>query len=566
MHVGDLLLAPVIVLAAVVILVPLCKRLGLGSVLGYLAAGAAVGPWGFRITDDVELLRQFAELGVVFLMFVIGLELHVSNLWRMRVDVFGMGLAQLLATGVALALGGMALGWPAGLSALVGFGLALSSTAIGLQILQERGELGSPYGRSALGVLILQDMAVVPLLALLPLLSGGSPRAGSEGWMASLRVAVALVAVFVTVRFVLRPALRLLARGGNTDAFTGASLLVVLGAAWLMDHVGLSMALGAFLTGLLLSDSEYRHQIEAEVEPFRGVLMGLFFISVGMSLDFGRLAAAPGLVAAKVGGLLAVKAAVLAALALMFRKGTLAALRLALLLPQSGEFGFVLFGAAMAAGVMSEARYADLVLLIASTMVITPVLAVLSGRIARRFRRPAPEGSVEDHCLDLARHVVIAGFGRVGRTVAMMLERSGIPYVALERDEARVEAMRRAGLPVFYGDASRSQILQAAGVGKAAMAVVALQEAAAADRAVEAIRFLNPGLPVHARVQSLEQLGRLRGTEAVHPVLDGMETSLRLGRAALCAAGRSDHEAAEIVAAFRRNDYALLRDAGGGRR
>ncbi|MFQ5572558.1 MAG: monovalent cation:proton antiporter-2 (CPA2) family protein, partial [Rhodothermales bacterium] len=381
----DLLLAVLVLLTAAVILVPLFKRLGLGSVLGYLVAGAVVGPWGLGITSDVAAIRHFAEFGVVFLLFIVGLELHPSKLWVMRRAVFGMGTLQVVLTGGSIGLYAWFFGEPWSTAVVVGFGLALSSTAIGLQILTERGEVGSDHGRAAFAILLMQDMAVVPLLALVPLMAEAPVAAGESFGIAALKDVAALAAVVVIVRFVLRPGLRVIAIGRNTEAFAGAAVLAVLGAAWLMEQVHLSMALGAFLTGLLLSDSEYRHQIEADVQPFRGFLLGLFFMAVGMSLNFGIMGEVGLRVVGHVAGVMVIKSLVLFGLCVAFRYSRESATRVALLLPQCGEFGFVLFGVAFASGVITDLTFQFLLLLIAVSMATTPVLATVADWLVRRM-------------------------------------------------------------------------------------------------------------------------------------------------------------------------------------
>ncbi|MFQ5993079.1 MAG: monovalent cation:proton antiporter-2 (CPA2) family protein [Nitrospiraceae bacterium] len=555
----DLLLAVLVLLTAAVIAVPLFKRLGLGSVLGYLVAGAVVGPWGLGITSDVEAIRHFAEFGVVFLLFIVGLELHPSKLWVMRRAVFGMGTLQVVLTGGSIGVYAWFFGVPWSTAVVVGFGLALSSTAIGLQILTERGEVGSDHGRAAFAILLMQDMAVVPLLALVPLMAEAPVAAGESFGIVALKDVAALAAVVVIVRFVLRPGLRVIAIGRNTEAFAGAAVLAVLGAAWLMEQVHLSMALGAFLTGLLLSDSEYRHQIEADVQPFRGFLLGLFFMAVGMSLNFGLMDQVGLRVVGHVAGVMVIKSLVLFGLCLAFRHSRESATRVALLLPQCGEFGFVLFGVAFASGVITDFQFQFLLLLIAVSMATTPVLANVADWLVRRMEgskaADTPEGIPEE----IKNHVVIAGFGRGGKMVALMLKKNDVPYVALDLDPDKVATGLARGYHVFYGDATRAEVLQTTGAGRAKLAVVTLDNPAAVERTIAAIRYLYPGLPIEARAHDLKHSEKLIKMGATGTIPEAIEATLQLGRAVLFHVGVEEDRVTDIVENIRHDDYALIR-------
>ena len=568
MHQADLLFAAVILLAAAVIAVPLFTWLGLGSVLGYLVAGAVVGPWGLGITHKVEVLRHFSELGVVFLLFTIGLELHPSRLWAMRRDLFGLGLLQILISGALIS--GYAwlfdLRWA--VAFVVGFGLAMSSTAMGLQTLAEKGDVASRYGRAAFAILLMQDMAIVPLLAITPLF-GNLPGAEDNSFaLRTLFVGGGVVGIMVAVRFVLRPMLHLLARGGNSEIFAGASVLAVLSAAWLMESLGVSMALGAFLVGLLLSDSEYRHQIEAEVGPFRGFLLGLFFMAIGMSIDFGFFAQEGLMMLGHLTGMLLIKSVVLFGLCLAFRHTLADALRVALLLPQCGEFGFVLFGVAVTTGVMSQALFQPLLLLIAITMVATPLLTMLADWGAQRLS--AQTDRLTDLSQDLnARadlpspelqgHVLIAGFGRVGETLAIVLHGSSVPYIALDLNPDTVSTGRSRGYHVSLGDATRAEVLKAVGAGRAKLAVITLDDARLTEKAVTTIHGLYPTLPIEARVHDVAQSEKLSRLGATGTVPETLEAALQLGRAVLFHAGVADDQVQDVVENMRRDDYAPLR-------
>ncbi len=377
----------VVLLAAAVIAVPLFQRLGLGAVLGFLVAGAVIGPWGLGFISAVDEIRHLAEFGVIFLLFIIGIELKPSRLWVMRRSVFGLGTAQVLITGTVITLVALAFGIPMRSALIVGFGLALSSTAFGLQILSDKGELGTGYGRSAFAILLLQDLAVVPLMALLPLLAQRELTITQDLELAALESVIIIVGVFILGRILLRPLLQLVAKSRrNPEIFTASGILIVLGAAWLTDWAGLSMALGAFLGGLLLADSRYRHQIMADIQPFRGLLLGLFFMSVGMSINFGLLGRQGFLVMGLVGGLLLLKAAFLWGLCRITGRPHSESVHVALLLAQAGEFGFILFGLANMLGLMGGELYQLLLLTVALSMAATPLLVQLSPWLGRTSR------------------------------------------------------------------------------------------------------------------------------------------------------------------------------------
>ncbi|MEE8612811.1 MAG: monovalent cation:proton antiporter-2 (CPA2) family protein [Nitrospirales bacterium] len=554
----DILLAFVVLLLIAVIVLPFFKRLGLGSVLGFLTAGAIVGPWGLELVARVETIRHFSEFGVVFLLFVIGLELSPSKLWVMRRAVFGLGTLQIVVTGLCIAVYAWFFGISWNIALVAGFGLALSSTAIGLQILTERGEMTSPYGQSSFAILIMQDIAVVPLLALVPLFGVKLAAEGEPFGLAALKVLAVLGGVIVFVRFLLQPALRYMATSRTHEGFVGAVLLTVLGSAWLMEQVHLSPALGAFLTGLLLSDSEYRHQIEAVVEPFRGYLLGLFFISIGMSIDFGLLTEKGLIILGHVGGLLLIKALVLYGLCRAFRYSTISSIRVALLLPQCGEFGFVLFGVALASGVMDEVLFQHFLLLIAATMAVTPLLIPVSSFLTARLGKPKEEArEAESPPDDIHNHVLLAGFGRGGEMLASMLQNSQVPYTALDNDPEKVARGRARGFQVYYGDASQPNVLQATMAGKAKLAVVTLNHPESVEKAVAAIRYLYPGLPILARAKDLAHSEALKKAGATKTVLEFIETSLVAGRTMLLESGVAQDQVNELIHNYRRDDYAF---------
>ena len=455
-----------VLLAAAIIAVPVFQRLGLGSVLGYLTAGAVVGPWGLGFIDQTVEIRHIAEFGVVFLLFIIGIELKPARLWAMRRMVFGLGTAQVMVTGLAIA--GLALLFDQSLkiAVIIGFGLALSSTAFGLQILTERGEMGTVHGHTAFSVLLLQDLAVVPLLTLVSLLAADTTLL--EGIEFAILDAVLVIALVILVgRFLLSPVLRLVVTSRTAELFTVAAVFSVLGTAWLMEEVGLSLALGAFLAGLMMAESHYRHQVIADIEPFRGILLGLFFMGVGMSIDFGLLGRQGILIAGLVLGLLVIKSTIIWVLCRLMGIETPDATRVSLLLSQSGEFGFVLFGLGAISGVLTEDLFHTLTLLVALTMASTPLMANLGEYLSKRLTRAVDRHDVSTDHIDTGRpHVIIAGFGRVGRRVARILQAGKVPYLAIESDADRVLEGRRDGFSVFYGDASQVDVLKAAGAGR----------------------------------------------------------------------------------------------------
>ena len=456
------LVEAVVFLAAAVVTVPVFRRLGLGAVLGYLVAGVVIGPWALALVSDVDHILHFAEFGVVLLLFVIGLELQPNRLWTLRKSIFGLGGAQLFVTGAALAVAGYGLGLGPTTAAIVGLALSLSSTAFALQMLAERNQLTTRHGRSAFSILLFQDLAAIPMLAIVPLL--GPEATGpmeSSGMIAGVQTTAIVLAVVIGGRFLLRPVLRIVAATRTPEVFTAMALLTVVGTALLMETVGLSMALGAFLAGVLLADSEYRHALEADIEPFKGMLLGLFFIAVGMSLNVGLVARQPGLVVALVAGLIAVKFAVVYGLGRLQGLDNRAACNLAVAISQGGEFAFVIFGVAFGAGLI-ERELADLMIAVVTiSMAVTPLLTFVNDAI----QRSRPEKAVArdfEVPPDRDRHVIIAGFGRFGQIVGRVLRAKKIPFTALEVSPEKIDFVRKYGNKVYYGDASRLALLHAA--------------------------------------------------------------------------------------------------------
>ncbi|HSO79269.1 MAG TPA: glutathione-regulated potassium-efflux system protein KefC, partial [Chromatiaceae bacterium] len=533
----SLLYGAILYLAAAVVTVPLFKRLGLGSVLGYLVAGVTIGPWGLGLISDVELILQVSEFGVVLLLFLIGLELNPRRLWEMRRPILGLGGAQVVATAIALT----ALGLLSGLdwrSALVaGMGLALSSTAIALQVLTERNLLPTPGGNAGFSVLLFQDIAVIPMLAVLPLLApalaGSSLEGTGGGWLDVLARLGVIGAIAVGGHYLLRPILRVIAATGLREIFTAFALLLVIGTAALMETVHLSMALGAFLAGVLLADSEYRHALESDIEPFKGLLLGLFFIAVGMSIDFGLLLDSPFLVLALVVGLVAVKGLILYGLAAMYPLPGPQRGFFALVLSQGGEFAFVLFGAALGLQCLSAELCGLLIGVVALSMMTTPLLlGAYEVLVQPRLSGPAqppPMETIEsrDHT------VIVAGFGRVGQVVARLLTANGIETTILDHDPEHIETIRRFGFKVFYGDAARLDLLRAAGADRARLLVLAIDDRAQALKIVDLVHEHFPNLRILARAWDVAHLLQLQAKRVTQVEREAFEGALRLGESAL---------------------------------
>lgn len=548
-------------LAAAVVIVPLAHRCGLGSVIGYLVAGTLLGPWGLGVIEQVSEIRQFAEFGVVFLLFVIGIEMKPARLWVMRRLVFGLGLSQLLVTGAALTAIAAALGLPMKTAIIVGFGLALSSTAFGLQLLIERGELTTVTGRTSFAILLLQDLAVVPLLALVSLLSGGGALVASAG-TAILEAVLVIGGMVLAGRYLLNPVLDRIAAIQNAEIFTATAVLLVLGVAWLMEMAGLSMALGAFLAGLMLAESHYRHQIEADIQPFRGILLGLFFMSVGMSIDFGMLVDRTWLILGLVAALMAVKALLAWGLCRLSGLDNGNATRVGLLLSQSGEFGFVLFSFATASGVLAGPLFQTLLLVIALSMLTTPFVVALGDAWVRQRQKKEPAAEpMPDSIRERQSGIIIAGFGRVGQRVGAILTAAQIPFVALDHDHTKVEQGRLKGFPVFFGDASRFDVLRAAGAEHSRMIIVTLDEPRQTERLVQLIRQHYPSLPIHVRARDRAHCQDLRARGATTTISETLEASLRLGEYALSGSGVPKERSEKLIDEFRAGYQASLKSA-----
>jgi len=544
-----------IYLAAAVITVPLFKHLGLGAVLGYLVAGVAIGPWVLGLIEDSGDILHFAEFGVVLLLFLIGLELNPKRLWSMRRAIFGLGGAQVTLTTILLflAFGQFGLEWRWALVAALS--LALSSTAIALQTLTERNLLTTPGGHAGFAVLLFQDIAVIPMLAVIPLLAGFSGDAAS-GWISFAKILVAIGLIVVGGRYVVLPLFRLAAQSRVREIFTACALLLVIVIALLMEAVGLSMALGAFLTGVLLAESEYRHALESDIEPFKGLLLGLFFIAVGMSIDFGVLLGQPLLVLQLLGVLLAVKIAVLWLLAWLFRLPLRQHGQFACLLAQGGEFAFVLFAAAIDAQVL-DAGWRDLLIgVVVLSMMVTPLLLNAVTRWVEPLfaaRDSRPMDTIEAQ----ANPVLIVGFGRFGQIIGRLLHANGIGTTILDHDPQHIDMIRRFRFKVFYGDGNRLDLLEAAGAAQARLLVLAIDDQVETLRIAKLVRQHFPHLEVLARAWDARHVLELREAGIDLVERETFEGALKLGESTLGRLGFSAWRAKQAAHQFRAHDIAL---------
>ncbi|MGE4047385.1 MAG: monovalent cation:proton antiporter-2 (CPA2) family protein [Acetobacteraceae bacterium] len=550
----------VALLAAATVAVPLTRWAGFGSVLGYLLAGIVIGPGGLRLVTDVEQIAHIAHLGVIMLLFLIGLELRPQRLWVMRRAVLGLGTTQLIATAVILACLLRPVGVPWSGAIVLGFGLALSSTAIVLPMLAEHGLLAGRAGRDGFAVLLFQDLAFIPLVALVPLLANTGAMPDHLPWHDVLIAILAVVVILIGGRYLTGPMFRIIGGARTAEVFTGMALLIVVGTAFLAEEAGLSASLGAFLAGVLLSDSEYRHELEADIAPFEGLLLGFFFISVGMSADLGLAMALPTLLVGATIALVVVKAAIAFAIARLSRRDPIDSLRFALALPQGSEFSFVLFGAAVVAGSLQPDQAGFATLVIAASMILSPVLFALSERIL--IPRLQPQEAPDFDTIDEATApVIICGFGRVGQIVGRVLRMHGIPFTALERDLGQVDVVRRFGNRVYFGDPTRPAMLRAAGAEQAKLIVVALDDMEATLRTVDTVRRNFPHLKIVARARNRRHAHLLMDRGVDDPVRDTFHSSLRLAAIGLGAIGIEPDAANRAVGLFQQHDERNLRAA-----
>ncbi len=550
-----------IYLIAAVVSVPIAKRLGLGSVLGYLIAGAVIGPWGLHLIGDVETTLHFSEFGVVLMLFVIGLELEPKRLLSMKKEVFGGGLLQAALCGGALAVAGSLIGleWKAALVA--GMALSLSSTAIAMAIMSERNFTPTPTGRTGFAILLFQDIAAIPLLAVIPLLAAQKTVSNDPAWLAPAQVFGAIAGVIVIGRYLTRPLLRIIAASELREVFTAFTLLLVIGIAEIMSLAGVSMALGAFLAGVLLASSEYRHALETDIEPFKGLLLGLFFISVGMAIDFGLLMSAPLKVALLVLGFLLIKILMLWLSAVLLGVTKRQRFLFAILLSQGGEFGFVVFSTASGVGLLNPSWEGFLTMAVALSMAATPLLLILHDWWLARVEcdKSGDKGGREADVIDQAdAPVIIAGFGRFGQIIGRMLFANGVNAVVLDHDPDQIETLRKFGYKVFYGDATRLDLITAAGAKTAKLLVNAIDDVDDNLALTDIVREYFPDLKIIARARNVRHYVELRsrGVEIIER--ETFEAALRSGRHVLEALGIDRYRAREMADVFRRHNIATL--------
>jgi monovalent cation:proton antiporter-2 (CPA2) family protein len=549
-HEGAALLAPIIFLGAAVIAVPIFRKLKLGSVVGYLAAGIVIGPTGLGLFSDANAVLTLAELGIVMLLFIIGLELKPSRLWSMRQDIFGFGLAQIILCGAVL--GGIVffagVSWRTAIVA--GAGLALSSTAFAVPLMEERSELTQPYGQRAFAILLMQDLAIVPLLALVALLAPGE-HAPTGGWTQTLGILAAVAAVVLSARFLLNPLFRILANAQAHEIMTAAALLVVLGAAFIMQAAGLSMAMGAFLAGVLLAESSFRHELEADIEPFRGLLLGLFFIAIGMGIDLKLVVANAPLIACAVLILMTVKSAIIYGISRMSGSAHADAVRIAGVLAQGGEFAFVLFGAAATAGIMSPLNSNLLIATVTVSLALTPLAFAIANRLAER---KTTAEIMEMDFSDAKGKVVIIGFGRFGQVVAQFLLSQGIEVTAIEHDVEQIRAASRFGFRVYYGDGTRLDVLRAAGAADASLIALCVVKKDVSAKIVDLSQAHFPMAKLYVRSYDRRQSLELLRKNVDFQIRETYESAVAFGVAALEALGFTADQANEVEEDIRRRD------------
>ncbi|PTA95165.1 glutathione-regulated potassium-efflux system protein KefB [Kluyvera sp. Nf5] len=555
---SDLLLAGALFLFAAVVAVPLAARLGIGAVLGYLLAGIAIGPWGLGFISDVDEILHFSELGVVFLMFIIGLELNPSKLWALRRSIFGVGAAQVLMSAAVLA--GLLMltqfSWQA--AVIGGIGLAMSSTAMALQLMREKGMNRSESGQLGFSVLLFQDLAVIPALALVPLLAGNGDD--HPDWVKIGIKVLVFAGVLVGGRYLLRPVFRFIAASGVREVFTAATLLLVLGSALFMDALGLSMALGTFIAGVLLAESEYRHELEIAIDPFKGLLLGLFFISVGMALNLGVLYTHLLWVLASVAVLVAVKTGVLYSLARIYGLRSSERMQFAGVLSQGGEFAFVLFSSASSQRLFHNDQMALLLVTVTLSMMTTPALMKLIDKLlSRRFNQPEDEDEMP-WVDDDKPQVIVVGFGRFGQVIGRLLMANKMRITVLERDISAVNLMRKYGYKVYYGDATQLELLRSAGAEEAQSIVITCNDPEDTMKLVELCQQHFPQLKIMARARGRVEAHELLQVGVTQFSRETFSSALELGRKTLISVGMHPHQAHRAQLHFKRLDMRMLRE------
>ena len=549
-------------LAAGVVAVPIFRKLGLGSVLGYLAAGVAIGPFGLALFREPQTILHVAEFGVVIFLFIIGLEMRPKRLWGMRKEIFGLGSAQVGLAGLALTLAAMAAGVSAPVAFVGAMGFVMSSTAVIVQMLEERGDLPTPSGQRAVSILLFEDLAIVPLLAIVALLGasmGQSAESTTPLWQSIGLALAALAGVLAVGVYAINPVFRFLARNGGREVMTAAALLVVAGTAWIMDGVGLSMAMGAFLAGVLLSDSTFRHQLEADVEPFRAILLGLFFLSVGMALDIGVVINDWRIVVAGLAAFMVVKALVIYVVARLFKARHHEAIERAALFAQGGEFAFVLYSAAATAGVIDAQASAALTAIVILSMALTPLTTLALKRFLPKEAGLSPEDAEGVDAADgLRGQVLIIGFGRFAQVVSQPLLARDVDVSIIENDVEMIQAAGNFGFKVYYGDGTRLDTLRASGAGKAEAVLVCVDKPEAADKIVQLVKSEFPGVKLMVRAFDRGHSLRLIQAGVDYQVRETFESALRFGQAVLEELGLPEDEIADVIADVRRRDEARL--------
>jgi monovalent cation:proton antiporter-2 (CPA2) family protein len=525
---SDFLLEIIFLLSAAVIAVPICQALKLGAVPGFLIAGVVVGPFALGLIHDVEHITHISEFGVVLLLFVIGMELKPSFLWQIRRMVFGLGTLQVVLSGATItALCYYVFQLPLAASIIIGPALALSSTAFVLQLLTDQKALSTEYGRSSVAILLLQDLAVVPLLALVPLLSAQAATDTHLGWAFARSISI-LVAVILTGRYLLNPILHKVAASANSEVFTASAVLIVIGTAYLAELAGLSMAMGAFLAGMLISDSAYRHQIRAEIQPFRGILLGMFFMSMGMLLNLDKLIEQPLLVAGLVIALLTIKITILYPLSRLFSLDSTRSLAVAFILAQSGEFALVLFALAEKAQILDTHTFDILLLVVLISMLVTPVLGYLAERFNKLSKAVSSSTEIPDGV-----GIIIAGYGRVGRRIGDILTIANQPFIAIDDNAKTVAHYHKLGVPIYFGDVTKPVVLKSAGIKHAKYMIVTVNDAETAKTLVDTIHRKLPDLTIYARGHDIHTCHELMNLGATSTVSENLEASLELSKLVL---------------------------------
>lgn len=543
-----------ILLCGATVAAPLFKKIGLGTVLGYLAAGIVIGPL-LRIITDGEGILHFAELGVVLLLFIIGLELKPSRLWQMRRDIFGLGLMQVVVSAVVLFAATVAFGGQSWASAsVIAFGLALSSTAFAIQILEERGDLNTRYGQQSFSILLFQDLAIVPILALVPLVA---PTTADHGGSILSDIAVtigAIAALLVAGRYLLNPLFQLIAGTGAKEAMIAAALFVVLGSGTLMQVAGLSMALGAFIAGVMLAESSYRHELEADIEPFRGILLGLFFMAVGLSLDLAVIADNILIIVIAVPVLMSIKAAVIYGVCRVFGSNHNTSVEIAGLLPQGGEFGFVIFSAAAAAGVFAQATASLLVAIVTISMALTPLAALL----AKRLMHATADEQMDEDFAGAGSDVLMIGFSRFGQIASQILLAGGSDVTIIDQSAERIRSASKFGFKIYFGDGTRKDVLIAAGIKRAKIVAVCTHKQEITDKVVDLIQAEFPTARIFARAYDRTHTLSLRAKGVDYEARETFESGMLFGRKTLESLGTTEDQALEISHDVRRRDEERL--------